>query len=123
MPNGAIYDDDIPQHGSIGPHWGRPHGSGVADTSGKRRMADAYPDLLPGQSLGKYRIARRLGRGGMGVVYEAADTLLQRRVALKLLPPALAADAHALRRFLHEARAVARLSHPHVVPIYEIDAR
>ncbi len=84
-------------------------------------MSDAPDELEPGRTLGKYRITGRLGRGGMGIVYEAEDTRLQRRVALKLLPRTLAADAVALRRFLREARSAARLNHPNVVVIHEID--
>lgn len=73
-----------------------------------------------GISLGKYVITRRLGQGGMGVVYEARDPLLERAVAIKVLPVQdFAADA--LERLLQEARAVARLNHPHVVAIHEID--
>jgi serine/threonine protein kinase/WD40 repeat protein len=76
-----------------------------------------------GTTLGKYRFLRRLGEGGMGVVYEAVDSLLSRKVALKLLPNAVANDPEVLRRFLQEARAAARLSHPNVVGIHEIDQK
>jgi len=70
--------------------------------------------------LGKYRIAARLGKGGMGIVYQAEDTLLQRLVAIKVLPRRLSGDPVALERFLFEARAAARLSHPNIVLVYEI---
>ena len=74
-----------------------------------------------GRRLGKYDLVGLLGAGGMGVVYEAQDTVLNRRVALKLLPPALAeSDRQALRRFLREAQAAARLNHPNVVAIYDV---
>jgi WD40 repeat protein/tRNA A-37 threonylcarbamoyl transferase component Bud32 len=73
--------------------------------------------------LGKYRIDRRLGQGGMGVVYEAEDTLLNRRVALKLLHDATAFDARATRQFFREARAAARLNHPQVITVHEVDQR
>jgi WD40 repeat protein len=72
-------------------------------------------------TLGKYRMQRKLGQGGMGVVYQAEDTLLDRQVAVKVLPAAQSAAAAALSRFRREASAVARLNHPNVVPIYEID--
>ncbi len=71
--------------------------------------------------LGKYRVQRLLGRGGMGAVYLAFDTRLQRQVALKVMLPAAAANADARGRFLREARAAAGVSSDHVVGIYEAD--
>ncbi|MCU0616990.1 MAG: protein kinase, partial [Gemmatimonadaceae bacterium] len=70
---------------------------------------------------GQYRLERELGRGGMGVVYLARDERLDRPVALKVLPPALARDEATRARFLREARLAAQLSHPHIVPIYRAD--
>ena len=70
---------------------------------------------------GQYLVERELGRGGMGVVYLARDLKLDRPVALKVLPPALAADAVVRERFLREARTAARLAHPNVVPVYRAD--
>lgn len=85
------------------------------------RLIDASSaDRRIGTRLGKYRITARLGQGGMGIVYAAADTLLQRAVALKLLPDSTACDPATLQRFLREAQAAARLSHPNVVAIYEV---
>jgi hypothetical protein len=75
---------------------------------------------LPPTRLGRYRIRRELGRGGMGVVYEAEDEGLGRRVALKTLHPELAATRRARERFLREARALAAVEHPNVVPIYYV---
>ena len=74
-----------------------------------------------GTILGHYRIVRALGRGGMGEVYAAEDTRLARLVALKVLPPAFAADADRLARFRREAQAVAALNHPNVVTIYSVE--
>jgi len=71
--------------------------------------------------LGKYSLERELGRGGMGVVYLARDVRLDRRVAIKLLPPEYAAQPTIRERFLREARTAARLSHPHIVPIHAVD--
>lgn len=70
---------------------------------------------------GRYSLEHELGRGGMGIVYLGRDVRLDRPVALKLLPPHMAAKAAARQRFLHEARIAARLSHPNVVPIYAVD--
>jgi WD40 repeat protein len=72
------------------------------------------------QRIGRYDIVGEIGRGGMGVVFRALDPGLRREVALKLLPPGLLASRDAMRRFFTEAQAAARLSHPHIVPIYEI---
>ncbi|MFO0817193.1 MAG: WD40 repeat domain-containing serine/threonine protein kinase [Pirellulales bacterium] len=74
-----------------------------------------------GRRLGKFRIIGELGRGGMGVVFEALDTVLERHVAIKLLPRSLASRPESLARFLREARAAAQLHHPHVVAVYEAD--
>jgi urea transport system substrate-binding protein len=70
--------------------------------------------------LGNHRIVGVLGRGGMGVVYEAEDMLLGRSTAVKVLPEALAGDPTASERFLQEARAAAKLHHPNVVTIFEV---
>src|SRR5438105_4386221 len=73
-----------------------------------------------GKSLGKYQITGMLGQGGMGEVLKARDPLIERDVAIKVLAGHLAADASALGRFLAEARAAGKLSHPNVIAIHEI---
>jgi hypothetical protein len=72
---------------------------------------------------GSYSLDRELGRGGMGVVYLARDVALDRDVAIKLLPPILAAQPTFRERFLREARTAARLAHPHIVPIHTVAER
>jgi serine/threonine protein kinase len=79
------------------------------------------PDLPPGSVIGKYRLHSVLGRGGMGVVYEAENSLIGRRVALKMLSPAAAGDTVARQRLLAEAAAAARLEHPNVVTVYDAE--
>ncbi len=68
----------------------------------------------------RYKIIKEIGRGGMAIVYSAQDTLLERRVALKMLRPEYKSDAEFIDKFRQEARAVARLSHPNVVSIFDI---
>ena len=77
-----------------------------------------WVDLEPGSTFAGYQIGRRLGRGGMGIVYEATEAGLERRVALKLIAPEVAADEVFRRRFADESRIAASVEHPNVVPIY-----
>ena len=76
--------------------------------------------MLPGTSVGPYEIIDAIGRGGMGEVYRARDTRLHRQVAIKILPSGGATDPQFRERFDREARAVAALSHPNIVAIYDV---
>lgn len=84
-------------------------------------LAEHIRALSPGNSVGHYRIERAIGSGGMGEVYLAADTKLNRLVALKTLPPSFASDPNFLRRFTNEAQAAANLNHPNVATVYSVE--
>jgi tetratricopeptide (TPR) repeat protein len=89
----------------------RPVPSGAAGVPGAE---------VPPLCLGEYRIVREIGRGGMGIVYEAEQESLGRRVALKVLPAAIAAHPRHVQRFQREARAAARLHHTNIVPVFGV---
>ena len=72
------------------------------------------------EKLGRYEILEEIGRGGFAIVYRARDTELDRLVALKELKPMLLQDTGWVRRFRREARAIARLDHPRIVPVYDV---
>src|SRR3989440_6142916 len=76
--------------------------------------------ISPGTQLGRYEIRSKIGAGGMGEVYLAQDTKLDRKVALKILPAELAGNSDRMRRFVQEAKAAAALNHPHIAHVYEI---
>jgi serine/threonine protein kinase len=102
-------------------------GNGTLE-AGKAFAGPGLTDFLaPAQAgdelgrLGKYRVLKVLGHGGMGVVYLGEDTLLKRKVAIKAMLPAITANAGARQRFLREAQAMAQVKHDHVATIYQVD--
>lgn len=99
--------EEAPAVGSGGPEPAEPAGSGERDRAGKR-------------IAGRYRLVRKVGAGGMGVVWEAWDEELGRKVALKFLSVALSFDDGARQRLLREARAASRLSHANICTVYEV---
>ena len=86
-------------------------------------MSDLLLDRLVAAVGAQYLVDAEIGRGGMAVVYRATDVRLNRRVAIKLLPPELAFNPDVRERFLREAQTSAQLTHPHIVPIYTVDER
>src|SRR5216684_2339935 len=76
--------------------------------------------IATGTKLGRYEIRSKIGAGGMGEVYLAQDTKLDRKVALKILPAEVASDKQRMRRFVQEAKAAAALNHPNIAHVYEI---
>ena len=93
---------------------------GGASTSGSASRGEADPRLWVGRRLGRYDLTEFLGAGGMGVVYRSCDPIIERDVAIKILPREVSANPINLKRFLAEAKAAGKLSHPNVVPIYQV---
>ena len=113
---------EVPAPAAIAAGWG-----GFAGDANSVDPREASPveetrdsDPLVGSSVAHYRIVARLGGGGMGIVYRARDTRLERDVALKFLPPHLGLDSRAKSRFMVEARAAAALDHPNICTVHEI---
>ena len=79
--------------------------------------------MTPPSQIAHYRITAKLGEGGMGAVYRATDTKLNREVAIKVLPESFAADADRLVRFTREAQVLASLNHPNIAAIYGVEER
>src|SRR5262249_41512787 len=97
-----------------------PHIEGSGPPPNASDHGDTGERLANGATLGRYVVTGCVGTGGMGVVYSARDPDLDRRVALKVLRPELSAEPNSRARLLREARAMAQLSHPNVVPIHDV---
>ena len=95
---------------------------GAADSQFGQRAESSFGDFAPSTAgmFGKYILRRRLGEGGMGVIWEAEDTTLQRVVALKMIRGFAFSSDSERQRFKSEASTVAQLDHPNIVPIYEV---
>jgi formylglycine-generating enzyme required for sulfatase activity/tRNA A-37 threonylcarbamoyl transferase component Bud32 len=107
------------------PPWtSTPESGGAPDTPGELRSVagrtDPVPTLTPGARITHYEVLQFVGAGGMGEVYRARDTRLDRVVALKRLPPALAADPGRVARFSREARTLAQLNHPNICTLHDV---
>ena len=91
----------------------------LSELADEQDTEDRPPAFMrPPEVLGDFRLGREIGRGGIGVVYEARQISLGRRVAVKVLPPASLLDPRQLRRFEIEAQAAAALQHPNIVPVF-----
>ncbi len=111
----------LAQHSAAERLMGTPALDAAARALAQDRKEEPLPEYV-GRSLLHYRITEKIGEGGMGVVYKALDTHLDRTVAIKILPAAAVADPERKRRFIHEAKAASALNHPSIIDIHDINS-
>ncbi|HET6959360.1 MAG TPA: serine/threonine-protein kinase [Vicinamibacterales bacterium] len=110
----------LSSHDEAGDRFERPASGAAALAAAGFGSAPSSLHLTIGTRLGPYEIVSPIGVGGMGEVYKARDTRLNRTVAIKILPPQIAADPEGRVRFEREARAVAALNHPHICTLHDV---
>ena len=116
----AESDDELGALGALRTtHWGEPPIEWTESIAQRLLSPPSHPEMLG--KLGRYDVEKRVGSGGMGVVFKAFDTELNRPVAIKVLLPHLAGNGSARKRFIREARAAAAVIHDHVVPIHTVE--
>ena len=119
-PNGAPVADDAQAQQDTASVPAESERTLISQDGASDGPTSGVTQLEPGSMLGKYEIRHELGRGAMGAVYLAFDPMIEREVAIKVLPDDVAGRPMALDRFLTEARSTGKLNHPHVVSIYDI---
>src|SRR5512136_2174572 len=92
----------------------------LIDKADTRVRFSGLEAAMVGKTISHYQILEKLGEGGMGVVYKARDTHLDRFVAIKVLPPEKVADPERKRRFVQEAKAASALNHPNIITVHDI---
>ena len=108
----------LPSDGRYCSHCGTPSGPHICSPNPTDELRQRLAETLEG----RYQILRLLGRGGMAVVFLAQDLVLEREVAIKVLPPDMTHDAQLIARFQQEAKTAAKLDHPNIIPIHRVES-
>jgi serine/threonine-protein kinase len=118
-------EKELPENSHFCPRCGLPTAGGIGDELLASSASDptGLLDRIRAATAGEFTIIRELGRGGMGRVYLAHENAIERRVALKVLPPSLADHSEIVQRFEREAQTAGKLSHPNIVPVYQVSER